>query len=118
MKDEEKTFRVEAVKGWRVIVGKEKNSGMFQYVVGSKEKAQKVGEKTAEELKSVFKQQNNDDSELIISLEAVTLKKCDTSYCSRLCEADERYCLKCEDDYLEAQMEYAQLKKDGLCEYD
>jgi len=88
-------------KGFRVLVGHKKGGGMFEYSVGSKDKARKLGEQMKVICKNMlFKRQR-----IFITLEPCELKKCDISYCEKVCESDERYCMKCEDLMYDARQE-------------
>lgn len=90
--------KVKTFKGFLVVVGTTKGSGMCQYVVGDRKKAERVGKKMVKFCNSVFKQEN-----LIIDLQKVMLKKCNTSWCKNLCENYECFCEKCNDLMWEAR---------------
>ena len=94
------------MKGYRIIVGKEKGSGMLNYCKGNEEEAKALGE----QMKLAFKQHS--EAELQVDIQSVKLKKCDTSYCKILIEAEERFCLKCEDIMYDAQIEYSEMKSE------
>jgi len=116
--DNETTLRVESIKpqlfkGYRVVVGKNKGSGWFNYCIGNRTKALKLGmEMKKSEL--LFKQQKT-----FMVLEPTILKKCNNSWCNKLCEKDDRYCLKCEDILYDIELDRRyeheeELKKEEL----
>ena len=87
----------EKPNGFMVLVGKEKGSGSFEYMIGSEKEAQELGEKMKEKYELVFKQQ------MIITVKPCLLKKCDNNHCEKLTE--ENYCLRCEDLMFDAQLD-------------
>ena len=98
------------MKGYRIIVGKKKGSGLLNYSKGDIKKAEALGKRMRLGLEQNGLGQNE---ELSVDIQSVKLKKCDTSYCKNLIEVDEgRMCEKCESIMYDAQMEYAELKRE------
>jgi hypothetical protein len=106
--DNETTLRVESIKpqlfkGYRVVVGKNKGSGWFNYCIGNRTKALKVGMEMKKSEKLLFKRGLTKQKRTFMVLEPTILKKCDNSWCNKLCEQDENLCLSCEKIYCDIQ---------------
>ena len=82
--------------GFRVMVGIKKGSGTFNYIIGTPEQAEQLGEEMLEKGNLLFKQQN-----LFVTIEPCCVSKCANSYCNKLTEED--YCLRCEDLMFDAR---------------
>jgi hypothetical protein len=113
IEQEEKTLRVEGLKsfkGFVVSVGFQKGSGRFNYVKGDLEQAKRVGESMKAEGEIFWSEERT----LYVDIQELDLKKCKNSYCERLCESSEQYCLKCEDLIYEAQIDYAEQRNEEM----
>ena len=98
---QETTLRIQTIEkpnGFRVVVGLKKGSGTFNYIIGTKEQAQELGEKMKERNELLFKHQKE-----VVSIEPCFVSKCSNSFCNKLTE--EVMCLRCEDIMYEAQCE-------------
>jgi len=106
------------LNGFRVIVGLKKGSGSFNYVVGSRAKAQEVGEYMKEMGKMMFKRQKG--RKIYVVLEPCKLQKC--KYCDNVCEDNERLCIKCEDMMYDAMCDAKSMSRaerlecEGCCD--
>ena len=89
--------QLKTFKGFRVCVGSKRNCGWFVYVKGNRKKALEVG-KEMKKTELVYHLKK-----VVVSIEPCELKKCSMLNCNNLIEADERYCLKCENLLYEAQ---------------
>lgn len=90
-------------RGFRVIVGSKKGSGMFAYSVGNRTKADKVAKNMKETGNMMFKRQKS--KKLCVVLEPCILKRCKSEGCKGLCEKGETYCMRCEDNMYDAMCE-------------
>lgn len=98
---QEATLRIQglAFKGFRIIVGKSKGSGLFEYFKGTRTNALKRAKVMLKETEKMISQ------DCVITLEPCWLKKCNIKYCERLCESNEPYCLRCEDILWDTQLD-------------
>ena len=92
------------IQGFRVTVGKDDKSGIFEYV-----KTKKEAEKKGKEIKKGLELSGTKD--WIIDIQEIDLKKCDNDFCKRLCEKGERYCLSCDELLYDAQIEMAERER-------
>ena len=110
MKTQDTTLTIQTTdkpNGFRVIVGLKKGSGTFNYIIGTKEQAQELGEKMKERNELLFKHQKQ-----IVEIKPCFVSECNNSYCHKLTE--EIYCLKCEDIMYDAQCD-AQAENEEVC---
>lgn len=85
--------------GFRVIVGKDKGSGLFEYFLGSKQDALKLGNQMKDTVIHSF----NVEGKIYIDIQPCFLRVC--KCCQKLTE--EYICLKCEDLLSDARIEMA-----------
>lgn len=82
--------------GFRIVIGKTKGNGFFEYVIGNKKQAQKKADKLKESYKTMTIWGLEGKPNLKITLNPTNVKEC--SICGDLTDGDySNYCLKCED---------------------
>lgn len=93
------------------VINKKTKGSMFEYAITEKDAREKADTLLKMTTMLTSKLSPLKDEEYFINILPIKLKKCDIVYCDRLCEQDERYCLKCEDLYYDAMIENARHTK-------
>jgi hypothetical protein len=89
----------EQTNGFMVIVGIKKGSGLFNYLIGSREEAEILGEKMKAQAKEYIK------DKIFVEITALKVKKCSHPYCNNLCDNNDLYCLRCDDLMFDAEQD-------------